>query len=432
MHPMLLRTALLLTIAFLSGLILAQSPRTYTTQQYNLDLINVDSVFRDALSLLERESSASYYYDEEVEELTVPIVFHVLHTSLFNRVDEEQIRSQIEILNQDFNTLNLPDEDPRDPDGTFRGLAAAPGIQFCSPVTNPGGELTSGINYRLIPSGLLGNLLGIKESIFGIAPWNARRHLNVWVVDLPEGIGGFAQLPGGNPLTDGIVIDPQYLGLSREEGAPYGQGRTLTHLIGNYLGLKDLWGRGGCEDDGVRDTPVHNAPNIGVPGRGHTSTCDGYPAEMSMNFMDNTDDAGVYMFTKGQVKRMRWVLSRDGLRADLAQTETECERQNLMPEAESKSPVPLVEPAAELSFKVWPNPAQENFTISINSSGTEGKSGQSLRILDLSGRIIHQETVAAYGGQTSKVIDASSWVPGGYLVKVMIGDKSETKKVVVQ
>ena len=96
-------------------------------------------------------------------------------------------------------------------------------------------------------------------------------------------------------------------------------GKTLTHLVGSYLGLTELWGKGRCQDDRVADTPVHNAPNHRCPGKGHLTFCEKGAYEMTMNFMDNTYDQCMYMFTNGQALRMQAVLSPDRPRSLLAQ-----------------------------------------------------------------------------------------------------------------
>jgi hypothetical protein len=44
--------------------------------------------------------------------------------------------------------------------------------------------------------------------------------------------------------------------------------------------------------------PTHNAANY-VPAYPHYSTCSGNPVEMTMNYMDYTDDR-VFMFSKNQ------------------------------------------------------------------------------------------------------------------------------------
>ena len=75
-------------------------------------------------------------------------------------------------------------------------------------------------------------------------------------------------MPGGPVATDGIVIDYRYFGTGGTAIAPYDEGRTLTHLVGNYLNLHDLWNDvSRCSDDEVADTPVHNGPNYALPKR---------------------------------------------------------------------------------------------------------------------------------------------------------------------
>ena len=49
-----------------------QTPRTYTTQSYNLDLALTDTLFSTVLSHLERQSSATFY-DADTEEFAAPV-----------------------------------------------------------------------------------------------------------------------------------------------------------------------------------------------------------------------------------------------------------------------------------------------------------------------------------------------------------------------
>ena len=87
--------------------------------------------------------------------------------------------------------------------------------------------------------------------------------------------------------------------------APFNKGRTATHEIGHWMNLNHIWGDATCETDNVDDTPQHNASNYGCPAYPHKSTCAGQPTEMTMNYMDYTDDPCMYMFTNGQAARMK-------------------------------------------------------------------------------------------------------------------------------
>ena len=91
--------------------------------------------------------------------------------------------------------------------------------------------------------------------------------------------------------------------------SPYNKGRTATHEIGHWLNLRHIWGDATCGNDQVSDTPTHNGYNGGCPAYPHYSTCSGSPVEMTMNYMDYTDDACMYMFSTGQAARMQAALA---------------------------------------------------------------------------------------------------------------------------
>src|SRR5262249_47633086 len=56
-------------------------------------------------------------------------------------------------------------------------------------------------------------------------------------------------------------------------------------------------------------------PNFGIPAFPHVTCSNGPNGDMFMNYMDYTDDAGMFMFTNGQVLRMQAAL--DGPRASI-------------------------------------------------------------------------------------------------------------------
>jgi hypothetical protein len=141
--------------------------------------------------------------------------------------------------------------------------------------------------------------------------------LNVWVVDL-AGYLGYAQFPGGNPATDGIVVDYQATGRVGELDEVYNKGRTATHEVGHWLNLYHMWGYSRCGNDFVDDTPQHSGPNWGCPSFPKYNSCSTNEIEMTMNYMDYTDDACMYMFSNGQKERMWTTLIPGGSRATFA------------------------------------------------------------------------------------------------------------------
>ena len=417
--------------------------RTYTSQDYERELQLVDtSVMLTSRTMALQEvamESELVGAADDWQEFTIPLVFHVLYVNEADRVTEQQILEQIEILNEDFMAASLPKEDPRDPDGDFLKLAADTKIQFCRASATPSGLPTTAVEYRQtgVVSFATALALELKQSAFGAAPWDPQRYLNIWIVPQEVNVAGYAQRPGAKGATDGIVIDPKFFGVGGTAVAPFDGGKTLTHLIGTYLGLSELWSEGGCGDDGVDDTPVHNGPNFGTPGRGHVSTCDGYPLEMTMNFMDNTDDAAQYMFTRGQAERMRSVLLPGGLRAGLVQTATQC--------ASDFPVVPLMLTAAArpadnafgateqiATLTLSPNPADDRTTLNIQfpQGVTEGQ----LAVYDARGSKVYASSLVCPAGSSLSQhdLDVAEWVAGTYLVGVRMNGHQLTQPLVVR
>jgi hypothetical protein len=143
--------------------------------------------------------------------------------------------------------------------------------------------------------------------------------LNIWVCNLGTSLLGYAQFPGGAAATDGIVVHYNAFGDVGTLYADYNKGRTATHEIGHWLNLRHIWGDRYCGNDLVGDTPTHDSPNVGCPDGGHKSTCLDKPIEMTMNYMDYTDDACMYMFSAGQKARMQATFARGGARAAYVQ-----------------------------------------------------------------------------------------------------------------
>ena len=72
---------------------------------------------------------------------------------------------------------------------------------------------------------------------------------------------------------------------------------------------------GSTGDDLVPDTPPAEDANYGKPNFPHISCSNGPSGDMFVNYMDYVDDDTMFMFTAGQVSRMRAAL--DGPRHGL-------------------------------------------------------------------------------------------------------------------
>jgi hypothetical protein len=190
--------------------------------------------------------SANDYYE-------VQVVVHVVHNGEAagqgSNISDAQIQSQIEVLNLDFNRLNI---DAGNTPSEFVPLAGSMNIKFVLARYDPQGNATNGIT-RVVgtePS------WGIEddEQLKSLSYWNANNYLNIWVCNLTE-YAGYTQFPvstlpglensSANPLTDGIVIRYSAFGSSDhgnfnlDKGLD--KGRTTTHEVGHFFGLRHTW-----------------------------------------------------------------------------------------------------------------------------------------------------------------------------------------------
>jgi hypothetical protein len=179
---------------------------------------------------------------------------------------------------------------------------------------------------------------------------------------------GYGQFPGGPAATDGVVM--AYAAFGSRAKCPsgvyyqgYDLGRTTTHELGHYFNLRHIWGDATCGNDLVSDTPTQQAYNYGCPVFPKI-TC-GNQGDMSMNFMDYTDDPCMYMFTAGQKARMQATLagSRAGLVSGTAIT-TSGNTATSQPVADSRT-------MNAAAASVFPNPVTGEMNVSYNVA-TEG------------------------------------------------------------
>ncbi len=251
--------------------------------------------------------SSSNFRLSSTGKIIIPVVVNVLQTSSETVLSNAQIQSQIDVLNQDFTQTNSEfNTNSTAYFGEFKPLAANVDITF---------EL-AGIIRKSTSKKSWGTRDAMKSSKQGgINPTSPSTTLNIWACTIGGGILGYAQFPGGKAATDGVVIDTKYFGLSSAASYPYNLGRTASHEVGHWMNLRHIWGDTSCGNDLVDDTPVHKTANFGAPTTAQVSLCLPTHNEMTMNYMDYTDDRGMYMFTNGQKARMSALFVAGGVRA---------------------------------------------------------------------------------------------------------------------
>jgi hypothetical protein len=270
--------------------------------------------------------------------LTIPVVVHVIHNGDVIGGDEnifdEQVISQIRVLNEDFRRRVST------PGFNSDAVGADTEIEFALAKRDPAGVLSDGID-RVSLTKENWSLEDIDAIVKPQTIWNPEKYLNIWVVKFSDQtILGYAQFPSQSGLsginadegiaaTDGVVIGYKFFGSSSyfaagTYGLDYDKGRTTTHEVGHWLGLRHIWGDGevgkvdGCTvDDFCDDTPNAKDANEGCP----TTIVDSCPAstgvDMFRNYMDYTDDACMNIFTTDQKLRMTTVLKNSARRASL-------------------------------------------------------------------------------------------------------------------
>lgn len=337
--------------------------------------------------------------------VTLPIIFHIVYPRDVQPPSAADIEWQVEQLNRHFSLEEFYTKQEIYGETDFDEFAADTEIEFC----------IKDIRFILSDSLFYSQFNTIKNNAsLGGDAFFPKEHINVWVGRI-KGSSGFSQLPGGRWETDGIVINMDFFG-PRDQ--PYHEGKTLTHLMGNYLGLKDLWGNNNCEDDEVKDTPIHNAPNYNqvAVGERHISLCPGFEREMYMNYMDNTVDSTLYFFTKGQKERMHNFLQqeRNGL------LEGGCFRP--LPRETNSS-----FPAHQVTHRLHAFPNPTTGEVNIRYQDEKGQSA-TLRIYNVLGEIMYQEQIGPiFNGE----ISIDTWQSGVYLISVS-GSANYSLKLIKQ
>lgn len=276
---------------------------------------------------------------ESINEVyTIPIVFHVIHDGnnigSGDNIGKQFIDAQLEQLNNDFRKVM----------GTSGfGAGVDTRIEFCAATVDENGNSLAepGINridrndrgWTAPPyddPGFLCLIFStdyINNTIKPQSIWDPEKYCNVWVLQM-ECLLGFAQFPeapdlggigtgNGGANTDGVVVSSGSVGSTELPAAvniatpPYDKGRTLSHELGHWFGLRHIWGDGDCSvDDFCADTPNANGSTRGCPN--NKDTCPGGGPDQIENYMDYSDDTCMDLFTADQKARMDIVMGRTG------------------------------------------------------------------------------------------------------------------------
>ena len=299
--------------------------RVCATMPHHFELAATDEAYRASRRQIETFTRTARPRPR-TQVITIPVVVHVIYRDDDENISDQQVHSQIEVLNDDFRFRN---SDRAGIPEAFRLVAGDALVEFALATRDPHGRPSTGITRR--KTGVAGFPYDgksdatvrldelIKSDPSGVAAWPRDDYLNLWVCPLDDGLLGYAQFPGGKAATDGVVIRTTAFGKVGNVIDHYNLGRTCVHEVGHWLNLLHIWGDDahGCQrSDAVVDTPNQGGPNEGSPTYPKLSCNNAPHGDMFMNYMDYVDDDSMCMFTRGQIERMNAALA--GPRASLA------------------------------------------------------------------------------------------------------------------
>lgn len=357
--------------------------------------------------------------------IIIPVVIHVIHNTRSGyvggasngNISDEQILSQLEVLNEDYRRKEGTNGFNTNPVG------ADVNIEFHLATLDPNGNPTTGI-VRVFDEQASFDINTDDQKLKAISYWPSNRYLNIWVTSLKNKYLGYAQFPdvndvpglspiGGLEKTDGVVINHTNFG--RRTGTVtskvYGDGRTTTHEVAHWLGLLHTWGDDDCGNDYCEDTPEASGPNNTTSCTDLFSTCSGTEIRnMIENFLDYSPDLCMNVFTQNQKERIRLVMEVSPRRAELVRRSSEAFKS-----------------AEDNTVHIGPNPATDFANIYVNYSDL---SNIKIEVVDIVGRTMNTVSYSLSGNRLA--LDVRSIPNGLYFVRVASDNQTNTVKLMVK
>lgn len=359
----------------------------------------------------------------------IPVVVHVVHNNTANfiggsnnsNISDEQIKSQIAVLNEDYRRKVGTNGYNTNP------IGADMEIEFELAKKDPNGNATNGITRTYVTQQSF-DLQYDTQTLANLIHWNFEKYLNIWVVRSKNGTIGYSEFPYdsnligldstptdivGQNVFDGVMIDFQSFGTCCGTlKSNYNLGRTATHEIGHWLGLLHPTDQNiPCSDDYCDDTPQIERLNDGVTCNKLTSTCGGViRTNLIEDYMDYSPDRCMNIFTNDQKNRTRAALQMS------------TKRRNLLLSLE-----PLVEKEM-LTVTIEPNPAKNYANLRVLF---KGEKKVNISVFDLRGVAIYEDV---YDTQRSSIyaIKTDKLNAGLYIVRVIAGGETTSQRVVIE
>jgi Pregnancy-associated plasma protein-A/Secretion system C-terminal sorting domain len=304
-----------------------------------------DALYEQEMARLIYERRLMNNFGPPTTIYTLPVIFHISYDGTTESVignganiSQALINAQIDQLNKDFADLS----------GSVYGVAEDLGVRFVAARVDPSGNLLceSGIeriNWRsrsgwLDPTTLTSTTAVINHYSNIVKPqsiWDPYRYVNIWLGNFDaSGLLGYATFPSQSTLpgldnaetdqTAGVVVMSGSVGSLINPGTaiPYQFGRTLTHELGHFFGLRHITGDANCGEDYCDDTPLQFELTSGCPAPGTLNECTPSVPKMFENYMDYSNDACLNTFTLNQSERCQTVMLNSPRRKEVITSTT--------------------------------------------------------------------------------------------------------------
>jgi len=368
--------------------------------------LNLQAKFEIELAKLEKNPNSLASTNATI---IIPVAVHFPAATAPTACLRALAQTQIDILNLDYNGLNLDISQWSGASSNYPGVNTGNmDVRFVLANRNhpAGSNLVDG--DLAITFGT--NFLGSADS-----DGNWSGYMNLVCRNAGQNILGYSPL-GGSP-SNGQTVVIALSAFGKGAGCPgyvprnpYNLGRTLTHELGHFFNLNHTFA--GCtnsncntQGDRVCDTPPSSNAVGGCPAAGSTIQCD--ENTLTMNYMDYTNDACMYMFTQGQATRMLAYYN-----AISSQFLTNVLSTNNF----------FVN-----NFSIVPNPNKGIFDIQLKSVLND----YSIVIYDTTGRVIFEKEYVN-NSELNQIVTLNDTMKGVYLISIRSQGDCLTKKIIIE
>ncbi len=246
---------------------------------------------------------------QQMNTLFIPVAIHFPEADEADRACLEALaQDQIDRVNADYQGVNDDISNWNTNSDLYPNtLSGFLDVQFCIATQNHPVDAAGNIIDPDLVEGGRAVSIGYDFGGGNDSDSNWAGYLNILVKEAGDGVLGYSPLGGNIAAGSSVVLNTFAIGSTGSgcagytSSTPYNLGRTLTHELGHFFTLEHTFSGSCSTDDGFTDTPNIINSNYGCPAAGSIDACEAGEKALTMNYMDYTDDACMYMFTEQQL-----------------------------------------------------------------------------------------------------------------------------------